>query len=50
MNMRPDYVSYIMLGVSTGYMVYFIVKIHLQERKDFALTDEDFLLEKKKRK
>lgn len=44
--MSPDYVSYIMLGVSVIYMIYFIVKIRLQERKDFTLMDEEFLLEK----
>lgn len=48
--MGTDVTSYILFGVVTGYMVYFIVKIKIAERKDFYIIDDDFLTGKNKKK
>jgi len=42
--------SYLMLVVTVAYMVYFMIKIRLEEKREIAILDEEFLLEKKDRK
>lgn len=49
-SMGAEIVSYLMLILTAVYMVYFVVKVKMLEKKEISMADEDFLLNKKKEK